>query len=270
MSPDFPGFYAQIIFPHLVRTILLTYNRPEPILPLSQSEFLSIPEPILPLSQSEFLSIKGGRNMKQENKTTTAVIAFLAVMFLLLPLAAQAGNLEPSGPPTAGTMHTLEDIYQKLLSIEGRLTSVESQISRFKDNGDGTVTDNRTGLVWLKNANPCGKKTWYDAVAYCSSLASGTAGLTDGSTAGQWRLPSKVELENLGTDPPAAWQTGFPSVAWIMPGAPFRNFQFDIYWSSTTYESDPLSVWYVYMGNGYAYMTYKSDNNYVWPVRYGN
>jgi len=28
----------------------------------------------------------------------------------------------------------------------------------FIDNGNGTVTDARTGLVWLKNANPCGYK----------------------------------------------------------------------------------------------------------------
>jgi len=39
---------------------------------------------------------------------------------------------------------------------------------------------------------------WYDAENYNSTLASGQAGLTDGSTAGQWRLPSKEELEGIG------------------------------------------------------------------------
>ena len=93
----------------------------------------------------------------------------------------------------------------------------------FIDNGDGTVTDARTGLVWLKNANPCGVKNWVDAVAYCSSLASGQAGLTDGSTAGQWRLPSIEELEGIGTDPPATWEPGILLLLWTMPGAPFTN-----------------------------------------------
>ncbi len=37
---------------------------------------------------------------------------------------------------------------------------------RFTDNGNGTVTDNLTGLIWLKNANPCGPKNWYDAINY--------------------------------------------------------------------------------------------------------
>ncbi|MEI6126135.1 MAG: DUF1566 domain-containing protein, partial [Pseudomonadota bacterium] len=61
---------------------------------------------------------------------------------------------------------------------------------RFVDNNNGTVTDTRTGLIWLKKANPCYRKDWADAVAYCSSLKNGGAGLTDGSAAGQWRLPS--------------------------------------------------------------------------------
>ena len=84
-------------------------------------------------------------------------------------------------------------------------TTISSTGDRFKDNGDGTVTDTRTGLIWLKNANLCDIKPWDDAVAYCSSLASGQAGLTDGSKAGQWRLPSIQELEGIGTDPPTTY-----------------------------------------------------------------
>src|SRR5262245_34242284 len=36
---------------------------------------------------------------------------------------------------------------------------------RFTDNRDGTVTDNLTGLVWLKNANPFGHDvSWSEAI----------------------------------------------------------------------------------------------------------
>jgi hypothetical protein len=138
----------------------------------------------------------------------------------------------------------------------------------FIDNGDGTVTDTRTGLVWLKNANPCGTKNWADAVAYCNSLASGMAGLTDGSIAGQWRLPSKEELEGIGTDPPTTWYLGYCPVAWTMPGAPFVGVQADLYWSSESYYTDGVHAWlvpmavYGYVGTLYGYYTY-----YVWPVR---
>ena len=36
---------------------------------------------------------------------------------------------------------------------------------RFTDNGDGTVTDNLTGLIWLKNANCFGTRTWATALS---------------------------------------------------------------------------------------------------------
>jgi len=53
---------------------------------------------------------------------------------------------------------------------------------RFTDNGDGTVTDNNTKLIWSKNANLCGWKNWQDACSYCAGLT--LAGHSD------WRLPS--------------------------------------------------------------------------------
>ena len=60
--------------------------------------------------------------------------------------------------------------------------------AHFSDNGNGTVTDANTGLVWLKNANCFGKVTWQAAMDAAAVLADGQCGLTDGSTAGQWRL----------------------------------------------------------------------------------
>jgi hypothetical protein len=139
----------------------------------------------------------------------------------------------------------------------------------FVDNGNGTVTDARTGLVWLKNANPCGYKNWYDAGTYCANLTSGQAGLTDGSVAGQWRLPSKEELEGIGTDPPAIWESGTPSVVWTMPGAPFTNVQSPYYWSGSHYVSSSNidCAWYVYMSNGNVNGNLLAYSYCVWPVR---
>ena len=44
---------------------------------------------------------------------------------------------------------------------------------RFTDNNNGTVTDNLTGLIWMKNANAFGMKTWDDALNAANSLKSG-------------------------------------------------------------------------------------------------
>jgi hypothetical protein len=145
---------------------------------------------------------------------------------------------------------------------------IAAMADRFVDNNNGTVTDTSTGLVWLKNANASEFRDWYDNVTYCSSLASGMAGLTDGSVAGQWRLPSKEELEGIGTEPPATWSSGYPSVNWTKPGAPFINVPSRGYWSSESYAANTNYAWSVNMANGFVDVKYKAGgDDYLWPVR---
>jgi len=177
-----------------------------------------------------------------------------------------------SATATAGDIACGKTAYVNGALVQGTNcpTTTTTTIGRFTDNSNGTVIDALTGLIWLKNANPWSVQTWYDAGTYCASLASGTAGLTDGSTAGQWRLPTKEELEGIGTDPPVTWAgPGTPSVPWTMPGAPFTGVLSDYYWSSTS-SADITNAWMVTMYNGNVFLDPKSDNyGYVWPVRSG-
>ena len=53
-------------------------------------------------------------------------------------------------------------------------------VNNFTDNGDGTVTDAATGLMWKQDDSGSGM-IWDDALSYCENLE--TAGYTD------WRLP---------------------------------------------------------------------------------
>jgi hypothetical protein len=139
---------------------------------------------------------------------------------------------------------------------------------RFIDNNNGTVTDTVTNLVWLKNASPCGNKDLNGANAYCSSLASGTAGLTDGSVAGDWRLPSKVELQSIGTEPPATWYSGPCPVTWTKPGAPFTNVEYVQYYLSSTRNDDYwYDAWDINMGDSIVGWNNISFPRRVWPVR---
>jgi hypothetical protein len=134
---------------------------------------------------------------------------------------------------------------------------------RFTDNEDGTVKDNLTGLIWLKDANCPGEtKDWSDALTYCNSLASGSCGLTDDSVAGDWRLPNVKELHSLidcGRYDPA-----LPS------DHPFINVQSSFYWSGSRYEGETGFAWLVAVYNGLVSATEKSLPLYVWPVRGGN
>ena len=62
--------------------------------------------------------------------------------------------------------------------------------NRYVDCGNGTVTDQVTGLIWLAEANCFGTQTYTDAMTMAGTLATGQCGLTDGSVAGDWRLPT--------------------------------------------------------------------------------
>jgi hypothetical protein len=131
---------------------------------------------------------------------------------------------------------------------------------RFTDNSDGTITDNRTGLIWLKNANCFGRQDWSTAMASARSLANGACGLRDGSSARQWRLPSKdewVALIDQNARNPA-----------LPAGYPFTDIQSGVYHSSTAFAPDAsfaLGAW-IYGGRVGAY---GPMNFYVWPVRDG-
>jgi hypothetical protein len=132
---------------------------------------------------------------------------------------------------------------------------------RFIDYGDGTITDNLTGLMWTKDADlPGDDKTWQQALDYVKGMNIGAypnLGFTD------WRLPSRKELFSL-TDH-SQYDPALPS------GYPFTNVR-AYYWSSTSYAIYPVFAWIVYTWEGIVhYGGYKSDgrNYYVWPVRGG-
>ena len=140
---------------------------------------------------------------------------------------------------------------------------------RFTDNLDGTVTDNLTGLIWLKNAYCFGPREWTNALSYCNSLATGSCSLTDGSSAGDWRLPNINELHSL-VDPT---QTTSPA---LPVNYPFTQVQSTNYWSSTTYTwggvpPDRYKTWTVILTTGYVVSGRKAYDRFpVWPVRSGN
>ncbi len=149
---------------------------------------------------------------------------------------------------------------------------------RFTDNFDGTVTDNLTGLVWLKNANCIktnyssfdndytygdGGVTWQHGLNFVKGINNGTysqcgAGYSD------WRLPNIKELRSL-----IDYSRYNPALS---ASHPFTNLSGwgSTYWSSTSYPYNGGVAWVVYMAIG---DVFKYDMNnygfYIWPVRSG-
>lgn len=146
---------------------------------------------------------------------------------------------------------------------------------RFTDNGNGTVTDNLTGLVWLKDANCIKSKyssfdrdgyvdgivTWQHALDFIAGMNAGiypncSAGFTD------WRLPNRKELWSLES-------------LKVSQENPFINIQDRYYWTSSTYARYTDSAWAVNISKKSERMSFfKKDSyydaGYVWPVRGGN
>ncbi len=184
---------------------------------------------------------------------------------------------EPSSGPRAGTMHTLNEIYE--LAWPARVPKTAQTFSyaagddgdlergvtwptpRFTDNGDGTVTDNLTGLIWLKNANCFGQQTWANALTAANTLNSPECGLSDSSAEGDWLLPNLREQQSLlyyGWYRPA-----------LLSGHPFTGVQCNYYWTSTTYAANSSYAWAVNLDGGYDLHDFKTYIAHVWPVRGG-
>ena len=121
----------------------------------------------------------------------------------------------------------------------------------FTDNGDGTVSDGSTGLMWQQAEG--GSMDWEGAITYCEALS--LAGYND------WRLPNIKELESITDD-----SLYYPAIDTnYFPDAHASN-----YCSSTTGASCSSVAWHVYFGYGNVYgMYHKSGGFYVRCVRGG-
>ncbi len=126
------------------------------------------------------------------------------------------------------------------------------------DNGDGTISDTETGLMWQRDE--AGAMDWQAALAYCENLVLPAVGGYD-----DWRLPDRNELQSLinyAAYNPATYKYGDGSE--IFPDVHSSN-----YWSSTTYASYTYGAWLVYFYYGYVDSYSKSYSYYVRAVRSG-
>ncbi|OAD23534.1 protein containing DUF1566 [Candidatus Thiomargarita nelsonii] len=163
------------------------------------------------------------------------------------------------------------NLQQKMSALE--TTKQDKQIQslspRYIDKGDGTVTDNRTGLFWLKKANCFGRQNWETAMLRAAKLAHGQCGLNDRSKAGDWRLPSKNEWKAMVDDRfrKPAFSNATGTGQW-KEGDALTGVQSSWYWSSSA--SSTSSAWSVTLYDGSVYSSDKTFTNYVWPVRGGH
>jgi len=102
----------------------------------------------------------------------------------------------------------------------------------FVDNGDNTITDNATGLMWMQNDSKTGMN-WKDALSYADS--SNYAGYSD------WRLPDVKELQSIVDYTRSPEKTSSPAIDPLFNCTMITNEagedDYPFYWSSTTHAS---------------------------------
>jgi hypothetical protein len=100
----------------------------------------------------------------------------------------------------------------------------------YRDNGDGTITDMVTGLMWQKAVSAY---AWTDAKNYCASLAL--------AVHCDWRLPTYIELLSLAD---------YSKYAPAADGTYFQGANF--FWSSTPLAGSTSMAWIVDFQSGFA------------------
>ena len=121
--------------------------------------------------------------------------------------------------------------------------------NHFTNNGDGTVTDNLTQLIWQKAPN-LSALSWENAIVYSESLSLASA--TD------WRLPNLKELQSLNDESltnPSANTVFFPTIG-------VHN-----YWSSTSVQNQPVNAGFWNTQFGITTLGLKTATNYVICVK---
>ncbi|MFA7240743.1 MAG: DUF1566 domain-containing protein [Sulfuricellaceae bacterium] len=139
-------------------------------------------------------------------------------------------------------------------------SSLYTPTSDFTDNGDGTVTHNKTNLTWKRCAegqtwnNACTGTpqtyTWVNATA----LTQNYAGQSD------WRLPTNNELLTI-----VEWSTTAPAINQTIFPANFPASEISYYWSASAYSAPSITnAWTVYFSTG---MNYAKPLATKFPVR---
>jgi Protein of unknown function (DUF1566)/Collagen triple helix repeat (20 copies)/IPT/TIG domain len=189
-----------------------------------------------------------------------------------------AGAQGPAGPSGTG-VPACGSIAPFLVIANGALTCQP----RFNVNGDGTLTDNQTGLMWELPTSDCSGEvtcvnstyTWSSGdnnrtgTLYTSFLATLNSDVNSpGATYTcfvnhcDWRIPNFIELQAIVELSTPGCGSGSPCI-----DATFGPIQASLYWASTESRSAPTAAWGVFFYDGTADQFFNQLGHYAIAVR---
>jgi hypothetical protein len=146
---------------------------------------------------------------------------------------------------------------------------------RYTDNGDGTITDTKTGLMWEKLSDDGSIHDKDTTHTWANAFASKIATLNSSSFAdhSDWRLPNVNELQSLvqyGAVAPSVDAAFTTACAASCTVTTCSCTQSNLYWSATTFQFSPSDAWGVLFLSGHVSPTLKSNTFFVRAVRAGS
>lgn len=145
----------------------------------------------------------------------------------------------------------------------------------YTDHGDGTITDNQTGLMWEKKSRDASIHDWGNLYTWTDAFGVFIAGLNTANFAGHndWRLPNRFELDSLfdlGTQNPSvdsAFNNG--CVASCPVTICSCTASTAGYWSSTTLLANQTFASIAFFNFGFDNSEVKTNMDLVRAVRGG-
>lgn len=142
----------------------------------------------------------------------------------------------------------------------------------YTDNGDGTITDNVSGLTWEKLSDDGSIHDKDNTYTWANAFSVKIANLNATSFAGynDWRLPNVKELQsiiNFGVVNPSTYPEFSNACMGGCTPTTCSCFQVASYWTSTTAQN--ASAWVVFFSEGRTIFTLKTGTFYVRAVRGG-
>lgn len=124
-------------------------------------------------------------------------LSFVTAMLLTLIVFGQSYHIVGTNQTNYYNNSTIITAPSQGQSFYGQNAMYPGNVSDYTDNGDGTVTDNITGLIWEKSTdrNGDGLINYYDKKTFAEALAGVSSCNTGGYT--DWRLPTIKELYSL-------------------------------------------------------------------------
>ena len=164
-------------------------------------------------------------------------LAMLLTLTAVSPVLAQTGRTETEVPST-------------------------TPASRFHDNGDATVTDQSTGLMWARCPEGLSGSACADGTVANFTWEAALIRARDSSLAGytDWRLPNIKELSSIVEE-----RCSNPHINLAV----FPNTPASFFWSASPEANSSYEAWSVRFYNGYASNGYRYAGYHVRLVRSG-